>query len=245
MVRRPDTPVTIPALSGIGLIREFSTPEGKLRALDLVSISVQPGEFVSLVGPSGSGKTTLLYCLSGLDRANDGAVAINGRVLYAPDRIIGEDQITAMRAESIGFIFQNYHLLASLTAVENVEVPLRVMGKSRRESRQLALQALDEVDMSHRANHRPAMMSGGEQQRVAVARALVTKPSVILADEPTGNLDYENGARVVRLLADLATKHNAAVIMVSHVMEHARQADRILIMDKGKIVGEERGGTAG
>jgi len=236
--------MSIPALAAVGLIRTFRTADGPVAALQNISLSVMPGEFVSLVGPSVSGKTTLLYCLSGLDRADEGAVVIKGQVLYEPSRHMSEDQITEVRSRHIGFVFQNYHLLQSLTALENVEVPLRVLGKSRKDSRDLALQALEEVGMAERRNHRPAQMSGGEQQRVAVARALVNQPSIILADEPTGNLDYQNGSKVVTLLRELAVKHNTAIIMVSHILEHARQANRILTLERGVIVNENRGGTS-
>ena len=233
----------IAALQTIGLTRIFRTSEGPLTAIDNISFAIKPGEFVSLVGHSGSGKTTLLYCLSGLDQASDGVVMLGGMAFYDAARRPSESSLTELRTKHIGFIFQNYHLLASLTAVENVMVPLRILGTTRKEAREQALEILAEVGMAHRHGHLPYMMSGGEQQRVAVARALVAKPRVILADEPTGNLDYDNGLKVIKLLQELSSKHNTAILMVSHVGEHAERADRVISMKAGKIIDDRPGGA--
>lgn len=220
------------------LLKVYKTVEGPLHALNNVSLHMRAGEFISLIGPSGSGKTTLLYCLSGLDQADKGSVTIAGTTLYAENKRPSEDKITELRAKHIGFIFQSFNLLASLTALENVMIPLRAAGRSKAESRELATHALSEVGMAERRNHRPFQMSGGEQQRVAVARALVNEPAILLADEPTGNLDQQNGRKVVELLREICERRGTAVIMVSHIIEHAEQAHRILMMQSGKIIDE-------
>jgi putative ABC transport system ATP-binding protein len=232
----------LPAVQAIGLTRVFRGPGGQVTAVNRVSLSVRPGEFVSLVGHSGSGKTTLLYCLSALDQATSGVVMLGGKLFYDASQRIPEDALTERRLQNIGFIFQSYHLLSCLTALENVMVPLRLAGYGRREAATRARETLAEVDMDYRADHFPHQLSGGEQQRVAVARALVNRPRVLLADEPTGNLDYDNGLRVVALLRELSRRHQTAVIMVSHVRDHAEQADRMLTMRAGELLAAGGGG---
>ncbi|MEW6522786.1 MAG: ABC transporter ATP-binding protein [Bacillota bacterium] len=228
----------VPALQALGISRFFRTSEGPVAAVNRVSLSLRAGEFVCLVGPSGSGKTTLLYCLSGLDLPNTGVIMIDGRLFYdaAQRSRFGEDHLAEARMASVGFVFQSYHLLSSLTALENVMVPLRLTGSSRKEARQRARELLDEVDLIHRHDHFPHQLSGGEQQRVAVARAMANRPRVLLADEPTGSLDYENGLRVVRLLRELSTRHRTAVLMVTHIREHSEFTDRVLTMQAGEFV---------
>lgn len=229
---------SIPALQCLGVSRVFRTADGEVTAVNRVSLSVEVGEFVCLMGPSGSGKTTLLYCLSGLDLPDSGVVMVDGKLFYdaAQRSRFGEDQLAESRMACLGFVFQTYHLLGSLTATENVMVPIRLTGTGRKEARERARELLDEVGLSHRHDHFPHQLSGGEQQRVAVARAMANRPRVLLADEPTGSLDYQNGLRVVRLLRDLCTRHRTAVVMVTHIEGHREFADRLITMQAGELV---------
>jgi putative ABC transport system ATP-binding protein len=198
-----------------------------VRALDDVDLELEAGAFVALEGPSGSGKTTLLQILGALDRPSSGTVLFEDRDLVAlPDR-----ELAALRLRSFGFVFQQFNLIPTLTAVENVEAKLAPAGGTR----QRALELLAEVGLAERADHLPAHMSGGEQQRVAIARALSVEPRVVLADEPTGNLDTATGGEIIELLASLAAEHGSTVIVATHDVTLAARAPRRIAMRDGKL----------
>ena len=199
-----------------------------------------PGEFVALEGPSGSGKTTLLQLLGALDRPSAGSVFFEGRDLGA----LGDGELAELRLNAFGFVFQQFNLIPTLTALENVEAGLAPTGVGSTELRERSAALLEEVGLADRASHLPAHLSGGEQQRVAIARALVVGPRVILADEPTGNLDTETGADVIDLLAGLASSHGATVIVATHDAELAARAPRRLAMRDGRLVGTAVAGAA-
>src|SRR3990170_660525 len=209
--------------------RFFHRGETTIRAVDGVDLTIAPGEFVVLEGPSGSGKTTLLQLLGALDRPDAGQVLFDGRDLGA----LGDRELAELRLRAFGFVFQQFNLIPTLTAVENVEAGLAPMGVRGVELRQRALALLGEVGLDERASHLPGQLSGGEQQRVAIARALVVEPRVILADEPTGNLDSATGAEVIDLLAGLAARHGATVVVATHDAELAARAERRLAMRAG------------
>jgi len=205
-------------------------------ALRGVSFVVDKGEFTVVMGPSGSGKTTLLNLIGAIDKPTSGRVFIDGKDITT----LGEGELTKLRRHKIGFIFQFYNLIPALTAVENVELPMLTAGMPRKEASKKALQLLEMVGLKERAEHLPDELSGGEQQRVAIARALANKPSVILADEPTGDLDTKTGMEVVRVLYDVAKEQNATVIVVTHDPIIAEKADRLIHMRDGQITGEKR-----
>jgi putative ABC transport system ATP-binding protein len=209
----------------------YASPGGPIHAVDGVSMTVAAGELVALLGPSGSGKTTLLLLAGGLLRADSGSVRFEGMDLAA----LTKRDLLAYRRTKLGFVFQNYHLIAGLTAEENVAMTLLLRGASHREAHRRAQAALDEVGLAARAGHTPAELSGGEQQRVAIARALVGEPRLVLADEPTGNLDSDTGDRVLGLLGRLAGERGAATLVVTHDLRVARSADRMLVLRDGKL----------
>ncbi|HYA09230.1 MAG TPA: ABC transporter ATP-binding protein [Gaiellaceae bacterium] len=211
--------------------RSFRRGDTTIMAVDAVDLSVAAGEFVALEGPSGSGKTTLLQLLGALDRPSSGQVLFGGRDLAT----LGDGELAQLRLRSFGFVFQQFNLIPTLSAVENVEARLAPTGVGKEELRERSLAALGEVGLAERAAHLPAQMSGGEQQRVAIARALVVEPSVVLADEPTGNLDTRSGADVVEQLAGLAARHGATVIVATHDAELAARAPRRLAMRDGRL----------
>lgn len=206
-----------------------------------ISLSVQRGEVLALVGPSGSGKSTLLGILAGLDRPGSGQVVLDGVDITA----MSEGQLATVRNRKIGMVFQAYNLIATLTAQENVEVPLYVGTHPGRPSTR-ARELLDLVGLSHRLEHRPAQLSGGEQQRVAIARALATDPALIIADEPTGNLDRHSGQHILKLITDLRTQTGKTFLLATHDATIAQSADRVVQLMDGMIVGiqEQRGGNA-
>ena len=201
-----------------------------LTILDDVSLQVGAGETVAVVGASGAGKSTLIALLAGLDEPSAGAVWLDGVELSALD----EDGRAAARARQVGFVFQSFHLLASLTALENVMLPLELAGRA--DARAAAREVLRQVGLENRLGHYPRQLSGGEQQRVAIARAFVTKPAVLFADEPTGNLDTATGARVMQLLFDLNAASGTTLVLVTHDRDIARRCGRIIEMDAGRIV---------
>jgi putative ABC transport system ATP-binding protein len=215
------------------LTKVYGSGPGQVAALRGVSATVRPGQLVAVIGPSGCGKSTLLHLLAGLDTPTTGTVLVNGTDLGRLD----EDGRTAFRGRHIGVVFQAFHLLDILTAEENVALPLTLAGVSAAAANRKAREALDRVGLGARANHRPADMSGGEQQRVAVARALVADPPLVLADEPTGNLDTENGRTVFELLRSLAGGRRT-VVMVTHDPALATRADRIVRLADGLVVTE-------
>ena len=208
----------------------------QVEALRGVDVEIATGELVAIMGPSGCGKTTLLHCLSGLDDFDEGEVVLAGTPLGG----LSDDRKTDFRARQTGFIFQAYNLLPILSARENVELPLLLVGASRREASRQALAALAEVGLVDRAEHRPNALSGGQQQRVAIARALVHRPAVVWADEPTGNLDSDATAEIMALFDRLHRERRQTFVVVTHSRDVAAHAERILRMRDGRIVADER-----
>jgi putative ABC transport system ATP-binding protein len=227
-----------PVLKARQLGKQVTSPEGPLRILDAVGMDVRPGESVAIVGTSGAGKSTLLGLLAGLDEPSEGQVWLAGREITALD----EDGRAALRAESVGFVFQSFHLIASLTALENVMLPLELAGAPN--PAEAALEAIRTVGLEPRKGHYPHQLSGGEKQRVAIARAFVVEPEVLFADEPTGNLDQRTGERIIELLFTLNREHGTTLVLVTHDLELARRCDRILFMEAGRIEREEAAGAA-
>jgi putative ABC transport system ATP-binding protein len=214
------------------LTKTFNSANKSLTVLDNVSFSVKEGSGISIVGPSGSGKTTLLGLCAGLDVATSGIVSLVGIKLNALD----EDDRAYVRNQHIGFIFQNFQLLPTLTALENVTVPLEIRGSKDYKSK--AIELLDRVGLADRMDHYPSQLSGGEQQRVAMARAFITSPKILFADEPTGNLDEETADKVKELLFDLNKQEGTTLILVTHNMELASHTDRILQLKGGRVVSD-------
>ncbi len=210
----------------------YPTDAGDVRAVDDISLTIPPGELVALFGPSGSGKTTLLLLAAGLLRCDSGAVRFEDRDLGA----LSKAEVLEYRRTKLGFIFQNFNLVPGMDAEENVMLPLLLRSIDHREASNRALAALDDVGLLARASHPPAKLSGGEQQRVSIARALVGQPKLILADEPTGNLDTETGDAVLDLLSSLPRERDVAMILVTHDARVARYADRVLAMRDGKLI---------
>ena len=210
--------------------KEVSSPEGALTILDDVSLAVGGGETVAIVGASGAGKSTLLALLAGLDEPSSGQVFLDGQELSALD----EDGRAAARASHVGFVFQSFHLVPSLTALENVMLPLELAG--RRDARAAAREVLDKVGLGSRLGHYPRQLSGGEQQRVAIARAFVTSPTVLFADEPTGNLDTATGERITQLLFDLNAAAGTTLVLVTHDRDLAARCGRVIELDAGRLV---------
>jgi putative ABC transport system ATP-binding protein len=210
--------------------------EGKIVcALAAVSLRIVRGERVAVMGPSGSGKSTLLNLICGLDEPTEGAIKIDGVDIAQLD----DDRRTRLRREKIGMIFQTFNLLPTLTAMENVSLPLRLQGIARKEAERRATRMLEKVRLGGRATHRPDEMSGGERQRIAIARALIFEPPVLLADEPTGNLDSKTGEEILTLMDELHREFSTTILMVTHNEEAARHCDRIIRLRDGKIVKQE------
>ena len=210
----------------------YNPGENQVNALDGVSLTIDEGEFVAIIGQSGSGKSTLMNMLGLLDTPTHGEYYINGKLVDD----LTDDQMSAIRNEEIGFIFQGFNLISSLTALENVELPLVYRGMSKQERREISKDALERVGLGSRMNHLPAEMSGGQQQRVAVARAIAARPPVILADEPTGNLDSKMGAEVMELLHRLNKEDGRTIVMVTHNEEQAKQTSRTIRFFDGRQV---------
>ncbi|MDD2675971.1 MAG: ABC transporter ATP-binding protein [Methylacidiphilaceae bacterium] len=215
--------------------KSYGSGENATCALRSVSLEIEEGEFVALVGPSGCGKSSLLHLLAGIDRPSEGKVVVLGESLAA----LEERKLTEMRLRKIGIVFQFFNLLPTLTAEENVELPGLLGGMAPKEARQRARALLEEVGLAHRSRHRPEQMSGGEMQRVAVARALLLEPGLVLADEPTGNLDSEASQIVIDLFRDLGRRHGATLVLATHSQEVAAASSRVVRMRDGRIVGEE------
>ena len=197
--------------------------------MDQVTFSIQAGETIAIVGPSGSGKTTLLGLCAGLDSSSTGSVVLNGEALEN----LNEDQRAAVRSRDVGFIFQNFQLLPTLTALENVMVPLEL--KKRKDAKEKAMELLDKVGLKDRATHYPTQLSGGEQQRVSIARAFANAPKILFADEPTGNLDTETGTMIENLIFDLNKEQGTTLVLVTHDLELAAKTRRIVHIKGGKI----------
>jgi putative ABC transport system ATP-binding protein len=226
----PPPPDDDPVLSAAGVWKLFQVGDEIVRAVVDVTFTAGKGEFVALMGPSGSGKSTMLYLLGGLDRPTKGEIRINGK----PTAGLTEAQFAHMRHSTIGFIFQSFNLIPFLSALENVELPLMFEPVDRESVRRRATDLLKMVGLGHRLGHRPARLSGGEQQRTAIARALIGSPLLILADEPTASLDKETGATVTRMLRDLCGELGVTVIAATHDPTVAMQADRVLRMSDGR-----------
>ena len=202
---------------------------GRVDILHGISLEVHKGESLGLIGPSGSGKSSLLMLMGGLEQATGGTITALGQDLTAMD----EDALARFRRNNMGVVFQSFHLIPTMTALENVATPLELAG--RRDAFEVALAELEAVGLGHRAGHFPAQLSGGEQQRVALARALAPRPEILLADEPTGNLDEANGAAVMDLLFDLRDRSGATLIMVTHAPELASRCDRVIRLRDGRL----------
>ncbi len=217
------------------LCKQVQSAEGDLQILDNVSLEVRRGEAVAIVGPSGSGKSTLLGLLAGLDVPSSGAVWVDGQNISAMD----EDGRAAVRASQVGFVFQSFHLLPSLTALENVALPLELTG--RQDAIAVARRYLERVGLADRTTHYPRQLSGGEQQRVAVARAFACQPPLLFADEPTGNLDTATGQRINDLLFELNAEAGATLVLVTHSAALAQRCHRILTIERGRLVSKSQG----
>jgi putative ABC transport system ATP-binding protein len=224
-----------PAVEVHGLTKAFGTGEAKVDALRGIDLCVPSGQFVAVMGPSGSGKSTLLHLIGGLDAPTSGQVCVGGDELSALD----DDALTLVRRRRIGFIFQAFNLLDVLTAEENVALPLIIDGVPEQQAQPKAAAALELVGMSARCLHLPGQLSGGEQQRLAIARAIVTEPRVLLADEPTGNLDSAHGDQVMALLRGLVDRRGQTILMVTHNPSHAAFADRLVRLKDGRVLDEK------
>lgn len=255
-VRTPETPLategalTSPLMTGQappllaleaeGLVKRYRRGAEIVEALGGVDLSVSAGQFVAVVGPSGSGKSTLLHILAGLDRPDSGRVKVGGLDFTDLD----DDDLTDLRRERIGMVFQFFHLMPNLSAWENVALPTVLSGRRLRDGRERALELLSLVGLSDRIDHRPSELSGGQLQRVAMARAIMNEPDVLLADEPTGSLDSAAGAAVIDLLRDLSGKLDRAVVVVTHDDRVGAAADRVVRLSDGRIVEEGPAGVS-
>jgi len=226
--------MTEPFIRIAGLKKHYQMGGTTVRALDGIDLEIMPHTFTVVMGPSGSGKSTLLYLLGGLDRATSGGIWINNQSLIDMD----ENSLALFRRRTIGFVFQSFNLIPSMTAQQNVAFPMQFSGKSPSQRDKQANTLLEQVNLGDRASHRPTELSGGQQQRVAIARSLVNDPSLILADEPTGNLDTTSGATIMQLLADL---HNAGktILVVTHDVRMTRFSTQNIYLLDGRIVSEE------
>lgn len=204
-----------------------------LTILNDVTIQIPDGQFVALTGASGSGKSTLLGLIAGLDSPTTGTITIDGDEVTA----MSEDALSQLRSEKIGFVFQSFHLIPSLTAFENVLIPMEIRGI--RNARDRAKMLLDDVDLANRGHHYPTELSGGEQQRVAIARAFANRPTILLADEPTGNLDSRNGEHIFDLMTGLHSARNVTLVLVTHDGQLAAQAERQIVLRDGRVISDE------
>jgi putative ABC transport system ATP-binding protein len=226
---------TTMAVEARGLTRVFGEEATRVEALRGIDLSVKPGEFLAVMGPSGSGKSTLLHLLGGLDEPTSGSVRVDGQELGE----MSDDEITQLRRRHIGFVFQAFNLLDVLTAAENVALPMIIDGVSEPEANARAQSVLERVGIGGRADHYPTELAGGEQQRVALGRSLSTNPVLLLADEPTGNLDSRNSEQIIALLRKLVDDDGQTVVMVTHDPGHAAMADRLITLRDGKIEDEQ------
>jgi len=226
----------VPLLEAKSIAKIYDDSEVPIEVLKKLDFSLNVGEAVSVLGASGSGKSTMLHILGGLDKPSSGSVIFDDVDIGA----LSPDELAGFRNRSVGFVFQFYHLLQEFTALENAMLPGLIAGRSKRDAKREASEALEEMGLSNRLDHRPAMMSGGEQQRVALARAAVLKPPMILADEPTGNLDRESGERVWKYLMNLNENHGVALVVVTHNRELASEMPNAYVLDGGGLKAVER-----
>jgi len=221
----------MPIISTHGLCKQFGIGDVAVEVLRGVDLSIESGEFVAVMGPSGSGKSTLMSIIGGIEPPTSGRVILDGVDIAN----LSDDERTLLRRRKIGFVFQAFNLIPTLSAVENVALPLELDGIDWKSAKAIAMEALERVELTHRASHIPAKLSGGEQQRVAIARALAIKPAILLADEPTGNLDSRQSGRIIQLLSDLARDEKQTIVMVTHDANVARSAFRLLMFRDGNI----------
>lgn len=219
--------VSEPILQGNGISKSYQVGDSEITVIHELDIAIKPRELVAVVGPSGTGKSTLLYLLSGLEEPDRGQVLFEGQDIYS----LSDEKRSNLRAATFGFIFQSFNLINTMTALENVEIPLRLTNASQPEQR--ARELLDRVGLSHRLEHRPGQLSGGEQQRVCIARALTLNPRIIFADEPTGNLDAHTGSEIMDLITELVREQGAACLLVTHNNQWAEIADRVVMLQEG------------
>lgn len=219
-------------IKAVGLTKVYQKGNQEIVPLRDITFTVQPSEFISLMGPSGSGKTTLLNLLAGIDSPSRGTLEIADCSLDQMNR----EKLTKWRSENVGYIFQLYHLMPVLTTFENVELPLLLQNLSKKERRDRVEKVIEQVGLSDRIEHFPRELSGGQEQRVAIARALVADPSLIVADEPTGDLDRDSADEILQILEDLATKQGKTIVMVTHDPKAAARATRCLQLEKGSLI---------
>jgi putative ABC transport system ATP-binding protein len=229
--------VPVPLIEISNLSKTYTVGENKVHALNDVSLNIEEHEFVAIVGPSGSGKSTLMNIIGCLDTATSGTYKLNNLEISEYD----DNDLSEIRNKTIGFVFQKFNLLGKLNALENVELPLIYQGIGSRECSERAKQALAMVELQDRMDHTPLELSGGQQQRVAIARAIIADPPVILADEPTGNLDSRTGAEVLKILRNLNSA-GRTVILITHDLNVANQANRVIHISDGQILSDEKGG---
>jgi putative ABC transport system ATP-binding protein len=240
-VMQPATPApgsAVPAARGVEVVKVYGRGDATVRALDGVSVSFAPGQFSAIMGPSGSGKSTLMHCMAGLDTITSGHVYVGDTELSA----LSDKELTRLRRDTIGFIFQAYNLVPTLNAIENITLPMDIAG--RKPDQDWVDRLVDIVGLRQRLTHRPSELSGGQQQRVAAARALASRPSIVFADEPTGNLDSRAGAEVLEFLRKSVAEFGQTVVMVTHDPLAAAYAERVVFLVDGRIVDEMAEPTA-
>jgi putative ABC transport system ATP-binding protein len=225
-----------PLLTAESVHRTYIAGDTQVHAVAGVSLTLEKGDFVALVGPSGCGKSTLLHLCGAMDQPTSGTVRLEGADLGA----LGDDELTRVRRERVGFVFQFFNLLPTLTLIDNVELPLLLAGQRAAVAEPAARALLDRVGLGHRLRHYPQQLSGGEMQRAAVARALIHRPALVIADEPTGNLDSDNGRRIIDLLAGLNKETGVTMLLATHAPDIAAAADRVVHMRDGRIESEGR-----
>ncbi len=236
-----NSPNGAPAIRIVDLCRHYQMGEARIRAVDGVSLQIQPGEFVALLGTSGSGKSSLLNLIAGLDRPTSGAVVVEGRDLAQLSR----EELAKHRLRTVGMVFQSFNLVSRMTLAENVELPLRFAEVDRGQRQALTRQALERVGLAARMTHRPSELSGGEQQRAALARALINQPRLLLADEPTGNLDSHTGTEIMNFIREFNQSMGMTIVMVTHERTLAeRYARRMILLADGKLIDDRTNDNA-